>query len=110
MYFSFKKIATTPKLNASITYCAIVRGKIKGAGVPIYAIWHCPLGLPSANMRIVAHRRLNLISHALNEILALGIPRYTGGQLVATAFFLHCWKRNTVKVQEKKQDTKLSVH
>ena len=31
----------------------------------------------------------SLISHALNEILALGIPRYmyTYGQLVATAFF-----------------------
>ena len=30
--------------------CAIVRGRIKGAGVLIYAIWHCPLGLPRANM------------------------------------------------------------
>ena len=32
--------------------CAIVRGRIKGAGVSVYTIWHCPLGLPSANMRI----------------------------------------------------------
>ena len=39
--------------------CAIVRGKITGAGMPIYAIWHCPLGFPSAIiMRRVAHRRL----------------------------------------------------
>ena len=38
--------------------CAIVRGMIKGDGVPIYAIWRCTLGLPSANMRV-------------NEILAL---------------------------------------
>ena len=29
-----------------------MRGRIKGAGVPIYAIWHCTLGLPSANMRV----------------------------------------------------------
>ena len=35
-----------------------MRGRIKGAGVPIYAIWHCTLGLPSANMSV-------------NEILAL---------------------------------------
>ena len=51
----------------------------------------------------------SLISHALNDILALGIPRYTYGQLVATAIFQHSWERNTIEVQ-KKQDTKLSVH
>ena len=32
--------------------CAIVLRRIKGTSVPIYAIWHCLLGLPSANMRI----------------------------------------------------------
>ena len=48
----------------------------------------------------------SLISHALNEILALGIPRYTYGQLVATAFFCVVGK----EIQKKKQDTKLSVH
>ena len=37
---------------------AIVRGRIKGTSVPIYAIWHCPLGLHSANVRIVVHWHL----------------------------------------------------
>ena len=52
----------------------------------------------------------SLISHALNEILALGIPRYTYGQLVATAFFCIVGKEIQSKYREKKQDTKLSVH
>ena len=51
----------------------------------------CHMTLPArasqCYMRIVA-TPASLISHALNEILALGIPRYTYSQLVATAFFL----------------------
>ena len=50
---------TVKIIGQSINICAIVCGRIKGAGVPIYAcIWHCTLGLPSANMRV-------------NEIMAL---------------------------------------
>ena len=52
-----------------------------------------------------------LISHALNEILALGIPRYTSSQLVRTASFLrklHSWKSKNSEIQ--KNDTKVSVH
>ena len=51
----------------------------------------------------------SLISHALNEILALGIPRYTYGQLVATTFSALLEKKYSQST-EKKQDTKLSVH
>ena len=70
--------------------CAIVRGMIKGAGVPIYAIRRCTLGFPSANMRVNEILALPtrasqcqyensgtpapLIFNALNEMLALGIP------------------------------------
>ena len=43
----------------------------------------------------------SLISHALNEILALGIPRYTYGQLVATAFFCIVGKEIQSKYREK---------
>ena len=42
-----------------------------------------------------------LISHALNEILALGIPRYTYGQLVATAFFCIVGKEIQSKYRKK---------
>ena len=53
-----------------------------------------------------------LISHALNEILALGIPRYTCGQLVRTAFFflrkLHSWKSKNSEIQ--KNNTQKRVH
>ena len=50
-----------------------------------------------------------LISHALNEILALGIPRYTCGQLVKTAFLS---EKITFLEQSntEKQYTKVSVH
>ena len=44
----------------------------------------------------------SLISHALNEILALGIPRYTYGQLVATAFFCIFGKEIQLKYSKKK--------
>ena len=43
----------------------------------------------------------SLISHALNEILALGIPRYSYGQLVATAFFCIVGKEIQSKYREK---------
>ena len=44
-----------------------------------------------------------LISHALNEILALGIPRYTSDQLVRIAPFLrklHSWKSKNSEIQK----------
>ena len=110
MNIVFQQIQMYLWYNTLIQICATVCGRIKGASVPIYAIWHCPLGLPSVNMRIVAHRA-PLISHALNEILALGIPRYTSGQLVRIAPFLrklHSWKINNREIQ--KNDTKVSVH
>ena len=47
-----------------------------------------------------------LICHAHNEILALGIPRYTSGQLVRIASFLgklHFWKSKNSEIQ--KNDT-----
>ena len=43
----------------------------------------------------------SLIFHTLNEILALGIPRYTYGQLVATAFFCILGKEITDKTRHK---------
>ena len=71
--------------------------------MPIYAIWCCTLGLPSANIRVneilalptrASHCQYEnsgtlapLNFHALNETLALGIPRYTCSQLVRTALF-----------------------
>ena len=45
----------------------------------------------------------SLISHALNEILALGIPRYTYGQLVATAFSALLEKKYSQSTEKKKR-------
>ena len=102
-----------------VILCAIIRlewlvyGQVKQPCNLCHSAWEdqrrrcaniCHMALPARASQCQYENSgtpASLISHALNEILALGIPMYTYGQLVATAFFCIVGKEIQSKYREK---------